>query len=435
MSIKKTLIKNTFFNLSGYLYLLLASFFAIPLLLHNLGRDIFGVYLFLASFVVIFSVFDLGISPAVVRKLSLPNISPEEKRLVWKTSFFFFLISAITLSLTLFLLLQYLTAVMPIFSYLDPETLQISILLLSLTVFLNQTNAHLLTLPQANQRFDIFNSKTILVGSANTILSALLSIIYPSVSALFFLQLIFHLLTSLFLVRYSRRIFTGNAFWPKPDKKTLKDLLSYGLKNFIGAIASQLEPQLSKFSLGTLASATAITAFSIPQNIVAKGAGIVSQFALSFFPLSASLLEKDRIHKLKKLILTVQLLILFGGLFAVTLTFTIGNAFLSWWLRDILIVSLAYPVLQVLSFYFVLVSLTPVPTALVQGLNKPQVSSFFAVLTVTLEISLMLILVPTLHAMGAAYAFLVSSAVSVPLFLIVSWWLLEKEVSRLNPPL
>jgi len=432
MSIKKVLIKNTGFNLVGYFYLLVASFFSISILLGNLGRDVFGVYIFLISFIALASVFDFGISNAVVRKLSLPNTTMAERIKTWKTSFAIFISLAFVLFVLVIVLLQYLTFTMPIFMHLDRSTLNWSIALIAGIVFINHLNTHFLSLPQAEQRFDIFNSKTILVGSANTLISALVSVYYPNVAILYAVQLVFHILTFVYMVTYSLKFFSGENFTPAYDRQTGKELFSFGLRNFIGTLAGQIENQFSNFILGAMVSAKAITSFSIPQSMVAKGAGIVSQFAQVFFPLSASLLEKDRIKKLKTLVLGIEGITLLGGILAVVLSFTIGEPFLLWWLKDPIVVQTAHPVLKVLSFYFLLVSLTPVPTALLQGLNKPQIPSFFGALTVIFEIVLALRLVPTMGTIGMAYSFLLSVSVTVPSILLVTWFQLDREIKKLN---
>lgn len=388
----------------------------------------------MVSFISLAAVFDFGISNAVVRKFSLPNTTREEKVKTWKTSFTIFIFLAVILFVCLIVLLQYLSKTMPIFAFLDRNTINWSIIILAVIVFINHLNTQLLSLPQAEQRFDIFNSKTLLVGSANTIISALVSGIYPNVAILFLVQLIFHILTFIFMVFYSLKYFSGKDFTPTYDKQTGKELFSFGLRNFIGTLAGQVENQFSNFILGAMVSARAITAFSIPQSIVAKGAGVVSQFAQVFFPLSASLLEKDRIKKLKKLVLGIEGLTLVGGILAVVLSFAIGHQFLTWWLKDPIVVEVAYPILKVLSFYFVLVSLTPVPTALLQGLNKPQIPSFFGAFTVTLEIILSLFMVSR-GPIGIAYAFLYSVCITVPLILIVTWRQLELEIVRISEPL
>lgn len=432
MSIKKSLIKNTGFNLASYIYLLVASFFSISILLGNLGRELFGVYLFLGAFIPLVAVFDFGISTAVVRRLSLPGLSKEDRVSTWKTSFSLFLWIGAVLSLIVLGVLIYLTRTLPMFAGFDTATLNWIILILTITVFVNHINSQLLSLPQAEQRFDIFNSKTLLVGSANTILSAILSAFYPNIALIFLLQLIFHILTLIYMAIYCSKIFPGKSFLPGYEKQEGKDLIGFGLKNFVGTLASQVEAQFSKYALGIMVSAQAVTAYSIPQNIVAKGAGVVSQVAQAFFPLGTSLLQKDRVRKLGRTVMAIQLLVLLGGILAIYLSFAIGKDFLMWWLKDAVVVEAAFPVLKILSFHFLLNALTPIPSVLLQSLNKPQIPSLFAVVTVVTEIVFMFILVPVYQVQGAAMATLIGSCVTVPAFLILTWILFQKEIVRLK---
>jgi O-antigen/teichoic acid export membrane protein len=432
MSITKSLIKNTGFNLGSYLLLLLASFFSISVLLNNLGRETFGIYIFLTSFVPLAAVFDFGISTAVVRRLSLPDISPKEKIITWKTSFSLFLLIAGLLSLVVMGILIYLTHTLPLFQSVDRTTLNWVVGLITVTVFINHINTHFLSLPQAEQRFDIFNSKTVIVGLANTVFSALLSGIYPNLAAILLLQLCSHILTFFYMASYSLKIFSGRNFLPGYERHEGKNLISFGLRNFIGTLASQIEAQFSKYALGIMVSAEAITAYSIPQNIVSKGAAIVSQIAQVIFPLGTSLLKKERIRKLGKTVLIIQILTLLGGVLAVVLSFTIGKEFLLWWLKDTIVVEAAFPVLKVLSFYFVLTALTPIPSVLLQSLNKPQIPSLFAVFTVSVEIIAILLLTPRYQALGVAYGVLIASIITVPPLLLVTWRVFHREMKLIE---
>ncbi|EKE00288.1 MAG: polysaccharide biosynthesis protein [uncultured bacterium] len=432
MSIKKILIKNTAFNLLGYFYLLFVSFFSISVMLKNLGTDLFGVYIFLSSFVPLASVFDFGVAVAAVRGLSFSENSEEKKLKIWQTSLFIFLFQAVILFFAVGGLLFYLYNSMPLFGLLNNEEIFPLFLLICLTVFVNHLNSHFLNLPQAKQRFDIFNSKTFLVGSANTIFTALLTYKTSSLISFFALQLFFHLLTFLYTAIYNYKFFPGINFLPRYDKTEGSEMLSFGLKNFIGILAGQMEAQISKFFLGFYSTAQQIASFNIPQSIVSKGAGIVSQFGQAFFPLSASLLKKEKILKLKKLFFNLQMIIGLGSIVGIVLTNLYGYQFLLWWLKDVNVVNTSFPVLKILIYYFLLVALTPIPTALVQGLNKPQIASFFAVLTITFEIITLFYFVPRYQAVGAAYSFLLSSLISVPAFIVTSWIVFEKEIKRLE---
>ncbi len=236
------------------------------------------------------------------------------------------------------------------------------------------------------------------------------------------------------MIFYHLRDLGVGVLRPKLHASDTKYLLNFGIKNFITSLAGQAEIQSSKYILGSISSAAAVTAYSIPQNIVIKGAGIVSQVAQALFPLSASLLDADRVKKLKQTVYSLELLVLAGGLLAVFCSFTFGNEFLLWWLNDPEIVKIAHPILNVLSFYFLLTSLTPIPGVIIQSINKPEIPSFFAVLTTVLEIGAMLYLIPIYGSIGAAYAAVFSSSITVPSFLFVCNLYFEKEIKRIQSP-
>jgi O-antigen/teichoic acid export membrane protein len=139
-------------------------------------------------------------------------------------------------------------------------------------------------------------------------------------------------------------------------------------------------------------------------------------------------LIKEKIKKLRLLYLKSQSIIFLGGIAAIVATNYIGLPFLMWWLKDGVVVESAYPVLKILAFYFALISLTPLPTVLVQSMGKPQIASFFAVMTIVLDLLGLFVLVPMYSSVGAAYAFLFGALITVPPFLIYSLHLLNVKI-------
>lgn len=432
MSLKKTLLKNSFFNLASYAYLLLAAFFSIPIILRSLGADVFGLYIILASIVPLVSVLDLGLNSAVVRELSLSEIKRKDFVSVWRSSFTLYLLTGFIITIGVFIFLSIVSPNWPIFRLSDAKTTSFLSLIIPLTALLNHLNIHLLNLPQAKQRFEIYNLKTIIVGTGNTFVTALATVYTRNLGDLFLIQLIFHTITFVLLVVNARVTFTGLEFFPGFDKSTINRLVRFGLKNFVGSLSNQVEAQMSKYVIGASAPAIAITAFSIPQNLIMKGAGVVSQVSQVIFPTSTSLLTRERLPKLKKLIWIVQGLTFVFGLVGIFIAFVFGQAFLTWWLKDGQVVRLAVPVIKILSFYFLLTSLTPIPGVILVGLNYPQVPSFFSVLTTVIEIVLLFYLVPTFHAVGAAMAILMTTMITVPLFLLAFAHRFQKYEKSLN---
>lgn len=417
MSLKRTLIRNTTYNLAGYFFLAVASFISVPIILGSLGKNLYGVLVLFSSFIPLLSTADLGLSPAVIRELSLPQRTLEEKRQIWRTSFFLFLgLGFVGIGITLGVFLGIFRH-WPALESVDFYQLRLAVIILSLTLFFDYLTAHLLTLPQADQRFDVYNLRTLLVGTGNTLGTAVVAYLTRDLVLILAFRLLLYLVTSWSLLRYARESLHSVAIWPQWQQALVKRLLHFGVRNFLGKVSNQVANQFSNYAVGGFLSAGAVAAFNIPQNLVIKAAGAISQATLAFFPMSAQLSSRDRIQKLKRLVVGVQGIILWVGVIEVLFVYFLGERFLLWWLKDTSFVMQAYPVFRILSWHFLLTTLTPIPTAVLNSLNYPQIPSFFALLTGLATIILTLWLTPMLGVTGPAYAAVLSSFVMVPLFL------------------
>lgn len=432
MSLKRTLIKNSSYNIVAYLYLIIASLISIPILLRNLGSDLYGVYIIFTSMAPLLSAFDFGFSQATIRYLSLPDLNKKIRLRYWQSSLAVFLLLAFFLALASFFILNFYTNSTPALRSISGSTGLLYAAIIALTLLVNHLNIALLTIPQANQRFDIYNLRTFIVGSGNTILSAYLSNLYPSISFILIFQLIFHLISFLILSLYSIKVFSISALIPHIHITEVKKLFNFGIRQFIGNISSQINFHFSKFILASSLSVQAVSYFSIPQNVITKAAGGVSQLALAFFPLSASLTTPERLRKLKQLILGVQFLILLGGILEVFLVYTFGYSLMLLWLKDPQFVNASYPIIKILSWYFLLTALTPIITVVFDSLNFPHIPSIFSVLTTILTLLFLFFFIPLYGASGAALAYVASAAITVPAFLLVFALVFNKRLRTLS---
>lgn len=423
MSIKKTLIKNSSYNLVSYAYLAVASLISIPIILNSLGGELYGSYILFNGIVLVAATFDLGLSQATIRWLSLPKINQATRVNTWKTSLFFFYILAALLSFITFILLRFFLIDLPAFTPINPDQYLLATVIASGIVLINHLNIAFLTIPQAHQRFDIYNTRTIIVGTANTLITAWLSTKTDNIAVLLGLQFIFHLSAFITLLSYSRHQLGANPLIPKLHKQLSKELLGFGGKNFVTNIANQIRVQFSNFILGGLIGPVAVTAFSIPQNLIIKAAGAISQVTLAFFPLSTSLTSPERFPKLKRLIIQLQVVIFLLGIIQVFIVYQYGYQILTLWLNNPEVVIQAYPVLKILSWFFLLTILTPIPTAVFESLNKPQIPAIIASLNTILTIGL-IFFISNQSNIGSsslipAYATLYSSIILVPIFLFL----------------
>ncbi len=431
MKNKSKFIINSSINLIGYFFLLLTSFFSIPYILNSIGKEVFGIYILFMASITITSIFDLGISQAATRLLCLDKYD-NKKINIWQTSWTLHLILSIFVSVFSFLILMIMINVYPSFSIIDiPHQLTI-IFIISLIIFTNIINAHLLTIPQVQQKFYIYNIKTFIVGSGNTIFTAMALYYTSDLKIAFTIQLIFHIITSIILFSYNIKILSIKAFYLKIDKNIKSELIKFGGKTFIGKIVNQIKAHFSKYILGALLAPSAITYFSIPYSLVEKPIGAISQISLALFPLSTNLSNKKNNFKMRKLFILLQIMIFMIGSIGVILIFIFGNQFLFWWLKDQSIADTSFPILKILSIFLVMTSLTPVPKTILESINKPHIPSYFAVIDALIQISLLIYLTIKMGIIGTAYAILISTLIIIPPFIIYSYIIFNKHINRIN---
>ena len=130
------------------------------------------------------------------------------------------------------------------------------------------------------------------------------------------------------------------------------------------------------------------------------------------------------------MVINLEILILFIGILQVIFIHTLGDDVLRLWLGNPDFVHQAYPVIKVLSWYFLLTTVTPIPTAVFDSINRPQIPSFFAVFTTILTLGSMIYLVPRFGALGAAYAYVFAALITVPIFLIVFYRSFSKYIKK-----
>lgn len=398
-----SLTRATLWNLIGYLYLIVASFVATPILLHSLGLAQFGSYSLVIGTLTLVSACNLGLPQAVVRALSQNREVGEARRTLWATSSTSFIMTGcfagiLAIVLTLFLHLSFLTYIV-IFAI----------------ALLNNVLDHYLTLPQAEGHFGYFNTKTFIVGTGNTLLAAFLAKSGQSMTTILSMQLATYLATLAPLVYFSLK------FFPRPrqgtiSKRVAKTLLSFGLKSQVGTLTGQVQAQYAKYLLSTL-SPISLSAYIIAQGLVLKSAGGIAQLATALYPKSANQVGSPALrvlyHRLQR------------GLGVCALTgigvyYMLGHIFLQWWLRDTTLVSLITTVLNILVWYLAVLVVTPLASTMLDSHGRPEITSFFAVLTTAIEITIALVLFPHYQLLAPVIAALIALVITTPMLLLVT---------------
>lgn len=395
-----SLTKATLWNLTGYSYLILASFFSIPILINSLGLTTFSQYALALATLALASSIDLGLSAAVVRKLAKSD--HDHHHSVWSTSLSLFFATGSFAAIIATIIVAGIGLSPSILPVIFFHTLTSHIL------------AHYLTLPTAHGRFDLYNLKTFIVGTSNTLIAALLAYLGYSIDALLIAQLLAGIVTIIILTRYSHHHFHLPPV--RPSRTHSRELLGFGIKNQVGKLVGQIGAQYAKFILASV-SALAVTSYAVAQNIVSKLAGSLTQLATALYPASSTHSHSAR---LRSLYYRLQLAIILLSALGFMLYYSFGLSFLTWWLKDLELVSAVHSILNLLVPYLAILTLTPLPSTILDSHNKPGITSFFATITIGLEIILAFYFLPTRGMLAPALSALISVSLTTPFLLIVT---------------
>ncbi len=393
------LVRGTTWNLAGYLYLIIASLVSTPLLIHALGLTQFAQYGLIIATLALTSSFDLGLPQAVVRALAREQKSYLERQSIWATSSVLFLTAGL------------LSAILATFIVSRFNHLPLIWLMTFVLALMTSLTSHYSTLPQAQGHFGYFHVKTFVVGTGNTLLAAHLASRGYDISLILAGQVGCYLL-SLFILAYFSLKFFPHPREGRPSLVLAKSLLNFGIKNQLGKVVGQVQAQYAKYLLSSV-SPLSLSAYLISAGLVQKLSGGISQLGSALYPASA----RSSGLSLRPLYYRLQFGLFLTALLGILVFRVWGLGFLEWWLHAPDLSSKVYSVMQVLIWYFSILVLTPLASVILDSRGRPEITSFFAFITTTLEIVMALLLFGRYGLFAPVYASLIAVALTTPFLL------------------
>lgn len=395
-----SLTRATTWNVLGYIYLIIASFISTPILIHGLGIAGFSEYSLILASTILVSAINLGLPQAVVRALSRDHEFSPRRQTIWASSSLLFIISGVVAG-----------AIAAIFASYTSHDLSVLVLVFAICL-MNNLVTHYSTLPQAEGHFGYYNAKTFIVGTGNTLLAAYLASRGFSITGILAMQLGTYFLTLLPLAYFSLK------FFPNPragvsSLKVGKSLIAFGLKNQVGTIVGQVQAQYAKYLMSAI-SPVSLSAYVIAQGLVQKAVGGVSQLGSALYPAAS---RSTKLPELRSIYHRLQLSLLALGVSSVGIYHLIGLPFLVWWLHSSELVFQIDSIFKYLIWYFAILILMPLSSAVLDSRGRPELTSIFATITTVIEIAIAVFLFPAYGLFAPIYACLIALVITTPFVL------------------
>lgn len=419
---KKLIIQNIFFNWAGFFTTAVIGFFLSPFLVHRLGDTGYGFWTLVVSLTGYFGVLDVGVRSAVGRFVSRYLALKDEMSInrIINTA-----LVALTGGGIIALLVSIVLATfLPKIFQINPEHLftgRILIVLVGASIITSLILSVFNSVLTSLERYEITNGITIIV----TLLRAFLIVVFLNLGfgllSLGIITFVTNLIENLIRMRLAFSLLPflrlNLSFI---DRKTLKEIFSYGIYSFISAIAVKIVFYTDTVVIGMFMAVSAITYYAIAGNLIEYARNFIGSTIGVFYPVSAKLDAKQDLTGLQELLIkgtkfTLMLALPLG------LTFIFfGKQFISLWMGAEY-VSLSWIILVILMLPQFGAMSQSISASILCGMAKHKSLAHLAIGESVSNLILSIILVKKFGLVGVAWGtaipLLLTNTIIMPIYI------------------
>ena len=405
-------IRNMLSGVIGWGWPVLLAFAVTPYLLEGLGVEGFGIRSILIMLVGYFSMLNFGISGAATKYMS-EYIENDKDYLkdVLSTSFWIHLILGLVGGLALSLASEYLVnEVFHISSKLENEAIT-AIKISAFSFIFTMMNSWGGAVVSGYHRYDILNYTMVLYGTLTLVGSFILVEIGYGVIGVAVANLtasICLLIVNIYILKQQNFLFKIEVIL---KRHVASRLVKFGSHFFIFQIFSMLFSQLDRFLVGAYLGAAVLTYYVIPHQLAIVVHQLSAKVMEFLFPLISSIGNKN-INKLRQICVRGTTISLILSLSLAIPLIIYGDIILLFWMNNE-VSNYSSDILLILTFTYILMSITAVSSSIFSGMGYPYVVSSASVITGITASLLYFIFIEFYGLFGIAIAGLISVFVTV----------------------
>lgn len=414
----RKLSKNVLLNLFAEGVPLLVSLFCIPVLVHRLGTEQFGILTLAWAIIGYFGIFDMGLGRALSKTVA-ERIGRQDYAnipvLFWTG---LLMMGALGLVAAAILAGGASFAVVHILST-SPQFIHESIVvlyLLAATVPLAITTSGMVGVLSAHQRFDLITVIRLPIGTWMFLGPVLAVLIFHTLVSVVAMMVIGRYAMFIMTWLMCRKAVVGLQN-PVFRRAALKSLLRFGswvtVSNVIGPIMSYMD----RFFIAAAIGLSAVAYYATPYTVAVKLQIIPSILLTVLFPALSTMLAYDRI-KARRAFNISSTLVLSAMLPIVLIVVGFGKYGLIFWLGNDFAIH-SYVVLQILMVGILLNSLAFIPYASIQADGRPDITAILHLVELPIYLVILWYALHLWGIVGAATAWAVRAALDWVLLLSI----------------
>ncbi|TMG17136.1 MAG: flippase [Chloroflexi bacterium] len=421
---------NVLFNVASQVWLTLLVIVTVPIVLHRVGPAAYGVFVLASLLLGYTALLDLGLTPAVVRSIAVHNARGDRVRLERVLG------TALSLLIGLAIVGGGLIALVTpaaVRSVLHvPDALQADarfVLYVAAAGFAcNMVLLLFVAIAQGLQRLDLFASRTLALGTVTAIGQVLVVTLGGGLRGLALVTIAINVLSLVVFMLVSRRLLPGIRVRPRLDRSAVGELARFGSMKFLNQAAVQVIFHVDRLIVAAFLPIAAVSYYGVPVSMCQKFVLVQQGITGAFFPAASELHALHDERRLQRLYLSAAKL----GVVAL-IPLAILPSLLAWPILDAWIgpafADNSAQILAVLALAYGLVAVSAVSGFAADATGHPDWNAGLTIASAVVNLTLTLLLVPRIGAVGAAIALLVTGAfLLVTMNYAVQRWLLRIEL-------
>lgn len=412
--------KNTIYNLLGYGIPLIIALVLIPSLIKGLGEERFGILNLVWIVIGYFSFFDFGIgrilTKIIAEKIGL-NQFKEIPKIFWTSFLIMLVVSTLGTFFLLFLIPYLVNSIFIISKDFQQETIS-TFYVLAISIPIVTTTAGLRGVLEAYQKFDTINVIRIFLG-AFTFLGPLLCLIF--INSLFWIVIVLIIIRIGVWILYLLQCFKVSSDIKKEVKFNsglVIPILKLGGWITVANLVAPFIIFSDRFLIGALVSATAVTYYATPYEVVTKLLLIPGALVVVLFPVFSASYNVNPDYS-KKLFLSGTKFIFLILYPVILLIVTFSYEGIELWLGK-KFADNSYLILQFLAIGVLLNSLAAVPFNFFQGIGKPKIPALVNLVELPFYLLIMWVVIKKWGINGAALIWLLRIFIDAAILFIIA---------------
>lgn len=403
--------RNTFYNLSGSLLSMAAALVVVPLFIHKIGTEKYGILAIIWLFIGYFGVFDLGLSRATANQVAKLIDREDRANVFWTAILLNAAVGAVGGIVLYFIggfLFQHVLKM--------PPSMRASTLVmmpwLAVAVPVATITGVLTGTMEGCEHFLLVNSLQVCGSVLLQVIPLIVAFLLgPNLKWLIGSAILARVLTTLpFIVGTLYILPIGSP--RMPSRHWAKVLFGYGAWVTVSNVIAPVFNSVDKFMIGGMAGLSSVTYYAVPERLARQGSIVPGALARTLFPrLSA---EQQQVAKETA---RRSLTALIAVLTPITALMVLGvRPFLAHWIDPGFAV-IAGPVGAVVSVSIWINGLAYVPYALLEARGRPDLTAKFHIIEIAPHLALLWYCLHRYGLIGGAWALVFVSALDAGLLL------------------